>query len=109
LRRAVHGERVQLEQRVSATNALRAFVPNKDFEASQPFYAELGLGRVLGPELAEGTFDEQSRLLQNCSRRRAHRFVMYALVADLNGRRAPIASLDLASRYAVESRKLLGA
>jgi hypothetical protein len=60
---------------------------------------------VLGIELAV-TFDEQSHLLQNCSRSGEDSFVMPALVADLYGRWALIASLDSASPYAVESRKL---
>jgi hypothetical protein len=67
--------------------------------------SELGFGRrALGAGLAEASFGEPSFFVHNDEVARwAGYYVMHALVADLNRWRTRIASLDLASRYAVES------
>jgi len=95
----------QVDQTAFSISALRPFVPAKDFETSKRFYADLGFRvQALGDGLAEVSFGEHSFLLQNYYVAQfADNFVMHALVTDLNSWWTRIASLDLASRYAVES------
>jgi len=95
------------DEPVLSMRALRPFVPAKDFEISKQFYADLGFQiEPLGKDLALISFGEHSFLLQNyyvaqC----AENFAMHALVTDLDGWWKRIASLDLASRFAVPSPK----
>jgi hypothetical protein len=95
----------QGDEPVPSIRALRPFVPAKDFETSKRFYADLGFQvEALGKDLAEVSLGEQAFLLQNYYVAQwAENFVMHALVMDLNSWWRRIASLDLASRYAVRS------
>jgi catechol 2,3-dioxygenase-like lactoylglutathione lyase family enzyme len=95
----------QVDQTALSISALRPFVPAKNFETSKRFYADLGFRvQALGDGLAEVSFGEHSFLLQNYYVAQfADNFVMHALVKDLNSWWTYIASLDLASRYAVQS------
>ena len=96
----------QLDRNIADTVlALRPFVPARDFERSKQFYADLGFRiEPLGDKLAEAHLSEHSFLLQDYYVEQwAGNFVMHMLVDDLDAWWAHIASLDLASRYGVQS------
>ena len=83
---------------------LRPFVPAKDFETSKRFYADLGFEiEPLGPDVAGMSIGPHAFLLQNYFVAQwAENFMMHVMVSDLNRWWQHIASLDLASRYAVQ-------
>jgi hypothetical protein len=86
---------------VASVQALRPFVPAKDFATSKRFYADLGF-RVepLGGDLAEMHLGAHSFLLQNYFVEDwAGNFMMHVLVTNLDRWWKHIVSLDLASRY----------
>lgn len=85
--------------------ALRPFVPAKDFEVSKRFYSDLGFEVLpLGDALAEINLGDHSFLLQDYFVKEwAGNFMMHMLVNDLDEWWTHISSLDLASRYGVES------
>jgi hypothetical protein len=90
---------------VGTVKALRPFVPAKDFEMSKTFYADFGF-RVepLGDSLAEMHLGSHSFLLQDYYVEDwAGNFVMHMLVDDLSAWWEHLTSIDLASRYGVES------
>jgi catechol 2,3-dioxygenase-like lactoylglutathione lyase family enzyme len=85
--------------------ALRPFVPAKDFAISKRFYADLGF-RVepLGAGLAEMHLGPHSFLLQDFYVEQwAGNFMMHMLVDGLDRWWTHIAALDLAAGYGVES------
>jgi hypothetical protein len=90
--------------REDTVKALRPFVPAKHFEISKQFYVDLGFQlEPLGDALAELHIGGFSFLLQNYYVEQwAGNFVMHMLVDDLDPWWGHIASLGLASRYAVE-------
>ena len=85
--------------------ALRPFVPAKDFARCKQFYADLGFRvELLGEGLAEMHFGPHSFLLQDYYVPEwAGNFVMHALVEGLDDWWAHISSLGLAARYGVEA------
>jgi hypothetical protein len=85
--------------------ALRPFVPAKDFALSQRFYSDLGFTVTpLGPDLAKVRLGDHSFLLQNYFVEEwAGNFMMHLLVKDLDAWWRHIASLDLAARYGVSA------
>jgi uncharacterized glyoxalase superfamily protein PhnB len=85
--------------------ALRPFVPAKNFEISRRFYADLGFRVVsLGDALAEMHLGPYSFLLQDFYVEQwAGNFMMHMLVDDVDKWWDHIVTLDLASRYGVES------
>lgn len=93
------------ERRVASVKALRPFVPAKNFEVSKIFYADLGFGITpLGNALAEVSLGSNSFLLQDYYVEQwAGNFMMHLLVEGLSDWWVHIASLDLASRYGVQS------
>jgi hypothetical protein len=95
----------EVDQTAFSISALRPFVPAKDFGKSKQFYADLGFRvQALGDDLAEVSVGQHSFLLQNYYVAQwADNFMMHVLVTDLNSWWTRIASLDLASRYAVQS------
>jgi hypothetical protein len=87
----------------SSVQALRPFVPAKDFALSGRFYADLGFTvEPLGDKLAEISRGAHSFLLQDYYVEEwAGNFMMHMLVDDVETWWRHIASLDLASRYGV--------
>jgi hypothetical protein len=85
--------------------ALQPFVPARDFELSKAFYIDLGFqARPLGDGLVEMRLRGHSFLLQDYYVKEwASNFVMHAMVEGLPDWWAHIASLNLSSRYGVES------
>lgn len=94
---------MQADDLVSSVKALMTFVPARDFETSKRFYTDLGFKiRPLGPDLAEASLGQHAFLLQNYYVGQwADNFMFHMLVTDLDSWWNHIASLDLASRYAV--------
>jgi hypothetical protein len=94
-----------LSDLVGTVQALRPFVPAKDFEISKQFYADFGF-RVepLGDSLAAMHLGSHSFLLQKYYVEEwAGNFVMHMLVDDLDAWWQHLTSLNIASRYGVES------
>jgi hypothetical protein len=85
--------------------AMQPFLPAKDFDVSKRFYSDLGFEvEPLGDELATVRLGSHSFLLQDYyAEQWADNFVMHVLVDDLSGWWSHIASLDLPTRYGVES------
>ena len=83
--------------------AMRPFVPSKDFETSERFYADLGFSlRPLGADLAEVTLGQHSFLLQRFYEEKfAGNFMMHMLVSDLDAWWREISSLRLGERYGI--------
>jgi hypothetical protein len=90
---------------IGTVEALRPFVPAKDFAVSQRFYADLGFKMTsLGSDLVEARLGDHSFLLQNYYVEEwAGNFMMHMLVNDLDAWWRHIASLDLATRYGVQA------
>lgn len=84
---------------------MRPFVPSRDFQVSQRFYAELGFDVVpLGDGVAHVQIGAFSFLLQNYYVEDwAGNFMMHLLVTNLDEWWAHISSLDLATRYGVRA------
>jgi len=95
---------MQTDELASTVEAMRPFVPAKDFETSKRFYADLGFQtRPLGDDLAELKLGPHSFLLQNYFVEAwAGNFMMHLLVTNLDPWWTHIASLDLAARYGVQ-------
>lgn len=85
--------------------AVRPFVPSKDFQVSQRFYAELGFEVTpLGDGVAHVQVGEHAFLLQNYYVEEwAGNFMMHLLVTNLDAWWSMISSLDLESRYDVRA------
>jgi hypothetical protein len=86
--------------------AMRPMVPARDFEISKRFYVELGFEpRTLSAQLVEMQFGAFSFLLQAYYVQQwADNFVMHMRVSDVKLWWDHIDSLDLASRYGVQTR-----
>jgi hypothetical protein len=86
--------------------AMRPMVPAKDFDTSQRFYVELGFGaRTLTDRLVEMRLGVFSFILQNYYVREwADNFVVHLTVSDVGLWWDRIVSLDLSTRYGVETR-----
>jgi len=93
------------DQLLKGVLALRPFVPSKDFQVSQRFYADLGFEVTpLGEGVAHVQVGDFAFLLQNYFVEAwAGNFMMHLLVANLDDWWTYISSLDLASRYDVRA------
>ena len=89
----------------ASVHALKPFLPAKDFATSKRFYADLGFQvEPLGDDLAEMRLGQHSFLLQNYFVEAwAGNCMMHVMVTNLDAWWAHIASLDLPSRYGVQS------
>jgi catechol 2,3-dioxygenase-like lactoylglutathione lyase family enzyme len=97
----------------SGTELARPFLPAKDFEVSKAFYEALGFRKVLdGADVAmfavgtgaaanEGAFIVQRYYQQQW----AENFMMQLMVNDLDAWWAHIVSLDLPTKFGVQSPK----
>src|SRR5262245_12975867 len=87
----------------ASLQALRPFVPARDFAVSKQFYADLGFRiEPLGDTLALIHLGTHSFLLQEDDVEQwAGNFMMHMLVDDVQPWWDHIASLDLAARYGV--------
>ena len=94
-----------IDDLAASVRALRPFVPAKDFATSKRFYTDLGFRLdPLGDDLAEMHLGAHSFLLQNYFVDAwAANFMMHVLVTNLDDWWTHITSLDLPSRYGVES------
>jgi hypothetical protein len=86
--------------------AMRPMVPAKDFDTSQLFYVELVfVARALIDRLVEMRLGVFSFILQNYYVREwADNFVVHLTVSDVGLWWDRIVSLDLSTRYGVETR-----
>ena len=100
----------KLEELAQTIEAMRPFVPAKDFAVSKRFYQDLGFQtRELGEQLAEMSIGDHSFLLQDYYVQDwAGNFMMHMLVADVDRWWERIAALDLNARYGVQPPKAPG-
>jgi glyoxalase/bleomycin resistance protein/dioxygenase superfamily protein len=83
--------------------AVRAFVPAKDFAVSRAFYEALGFPKLLDGEVAIFGVGPGAFILQNFYQEQlADNFVMQLMVDDLDAWWAHIEALDLPARFAVK-------
>jgi hypothetical protein len=84
---------------------VRPFVPSKDFQVSQRFYADLGFEVTpLGDGVANVQIGDHAFLLQNYYVEEwAGNFMMHMLVTNLDEWWSMISSLDLPSRFDVRA------
>jgi uncharacterized glyoxalase superfamily protein PhnB len=89
----------------NTVEALRPFVPAKDFAVSKKFYADLGFRiEPLGDSIAAVHLGSHSFLLQDYYVEVwANNFVMHMMVDDLDAWWEHLTALDLVSRYGVQS------
>ena len=89
----------------ATVNALRPFVPAKDFAISKQFYADIGFTvEALDDSIAAMHIGSHSFLLQNFYVKEwADNFVMHMFVDDLDAWWQVLSSLDVVSRYGVRS------
>ncbi|MGZ2746462.1 VOC family protein [Burkholderia stagnalis] len=89
----------------STINALRPFVPSRDFDASKRFYLELGFTLAYdGEEIAELLFGRHSILLQDFYEpAHANNTMLQMVVSDLDAWWRHIDSLRLTERHAVNA------
>jgi catechol 2,3-dioxygenase-like lactoylglutathione lyase family enzyme len=92
-------------QLADGVDALRPFVPAKDFEVSKRFYADLGFEVIpLGDKLAAVRVGTFGFLLQDYFVQEwAGNFMMHLLARNLDEWWGYISALDLASRYGVRA------
>jgi hypothetical protein len=92
-------------RQIDAVKSVRPFVPAKDFATSKLFYADLGFAvKPFGDTVAELSLGTHAFLLQDYYVEQwAQNFMMHMLVEGLTDWWGHIASLDLASRYGVQS------
>ena len=97
----------KLDELAQTIEAMRPFVPAKDFAASKRFYQDLGFQtRELGEQLAEMSVGDHSFLLQDYYVQDwAGNFVMHMLVSDVDRWWERITALNLSSRYGVQPPK----
>ena len=83
--------------------AVRAFVPAKDFAVSRAFYEALGFPKLLDGEVAIFGVGLGAFILQNFYQEQlAANFVMQLMVDDLDAWWAHIEALGLPARFAVK-------
>jgi hypothetical protein len=97
----------KIEKLHQAVEAMRPFVPAKDFAVSKRFYEDLGFrSQPLGDGLVELHLGSYSFLLQDYYVEDwAGNFMMHMLVRDLDAWWEHIRGLDLATRYGVSEPK----
>jgi catechol 2,3-dioxygenase-like lactoylglutathione lyase family enzyme len=95
------------EELAPTVEAMRPFVPAKDFAVSKHFYEDLGFrSESLGDGLAEMHLGSYSFLLQDYYVEQwAGNFMMHMLVTDLDRWWDHIQTLDLGARYGVSDVK----
>ncbi len=89
----------------STINALRPFVPSRDFDTSKRFYLELGFTLAYdGEGITELLFDRHSILLQDFYEpAHANNTMLQMVVSDLDAWWRHIDSLRLTERYTVNA------
>jgi len=91
-----------LKQLPSGTEAVRPFLPARDFELSKRFYEALGFRKLLDGDVVIFEVGGTSFLLQNHYEKNwAENFMMQLMVDDLDAWWEYIRSLDLPNRFGV--------
>ena len=86
----------------SGTEAVRPFLPTKDFDLSKRFYETLGFTKVLDSGVAIFEVGSGGFILQRHYRKEwAENCMMHLMVDDLDAWWAHIVTLDLAGRFGV--------
>ena len=86
----------------TGTEAVRPFLPTKDFDLSKRFYETLGFTKVLNGDVAIFEVGSGGFILQRHYRKEwAENCMMHLMVDDLDAWWAHIASLDLVARFGV--------
>lgn len=89
---------------LKGTEAMRPFLPAKDFAVSKRFYETLGFEKVLDGEVAIFRIGTSSFILQNYYQEDwAGNFMMQLMVDDLDAWWAGIEALNLTSRFDIKS------
>jgi len=87
-----------------STDAIRPFLPAKDFEASKSFYEALGFQKVLDGEVAIFRAGASEFVLQRFYHKEfADNCMLQLVVDDLDSRWALIEALDLPGRFRVRA------
>ncbi len=87
-------------------DAVRAFVPAKDFETSKAFYEALGFTKMLDADVAIFVIGTSAFILHNFYQKDfADNFMMQLVVDDLDAWWQHIESLNLAERFGVPAPK----
>ncbi|WP_232452080.1 VOC family protein [Burkholderia ubonensis] len=96
---------IALSSLASTINALRPFVPSRDFDTSKRFYVELGFTLTFdGDAIAELHFGRHSILLQDFYEpAHANNSMLQMVVSDLDAWWRHIDALRLTERYAVNA------
>jgi uncharacterized glyoxalase superfamily protein PhnB len=88
----------------SETDAIRAFLPSKDFARSKSFYEALGFEKLLDGDVAIFAAGTGSFILQDYYQEEwAANCMMQLMVDDLDAWWAHVASLDLPAHFGVRS------
>ena len=88
----------------TATDALRPFLPAKDFAVSKSFYETLGFTKLLDGDVAIFAVGTGAFILQNFYQKEwAENCMMQLMVDDLDAWWEQVQLLDLPSRFAVQS------
>jgi len=97
-----HVDWCTLKQLPSGTEAVRPFLPARDFELSKRFYEALGFRKLLDEDVVIFEVGGTSFLLQrHYEKNWAENFMMQLMVDDLDAWWEYIRSLDLPNRFGV--------
>jgi catechol 2,3-dioxygenase-like lactoylglutathione lyase family enzyme len=87
----------------NGAEALRTFLPGKDFDVSKAFYEALGFTKLLDGDVAIFGVGDSAFILQRFYQEDwANNFVMQMMVDDLDPWWAHIQALDLPARFGVK-------
>ncbi len=90
----------------AATDAMRPFLPAKDFAVSKAFYETLGFEKLLDDEVAIFGVGTTTFILQNYYQKDwAGNFMMQIMVEDLDAWWAHIEALDLPAKFGIPKLK----